>query len=226
MIMKFEDFLYHVGIPVLIKIWLTSIVIAICALLVTKWRENARDYLTWALFPFPLLFRKKWGPLKRWLLVLFSPCVLSVFIFLFVLNYAMFQPASGIPTSIPYHNAADLRRITGVNFPDVIPVDSFYNEDFNTSEVEIKFVTRKPIQKSFFDQLKRACASDPCCWKKENEGYQYYILPERPINRLKGTHRRKVEIDGEMTDDWDGDFVSVFVPFKGDTIYVKDGWCR
>ncbi len=63
--MNFEDFLAHVGIPVLIKIWLTSIVIALCALLVKKWREKARDYLIWALFPFSFLFRKQWGLLKR-----------------------------------------------------------------------------------------------------------------------------------------------------------------
>lgn len=224
--MNFEDFLYRVGIPVLVKMWLASIVIALCALLVKKWREKARDYLIWALFPFPLLHRKQWGLLKRWLLVIFSPCFLSVFIFLFAPSYSMFQPGSGVPTSIPYHSAADLRKITGVDFPDVIPADSSYYEDFNTSEVEIKFVPRKPLQKSFFNKLDKACVNDPCCWKKENKGYQYHILPERPIDRPKGTHKRKVEVEGEMTDDWDGDFVSVFVPFKGDTIYVKDGWCR
>ena len=224
--MNFEDFLAHVGIPVLIKIWLTSIVIALCALLVKKWREKARDYLIWALFPFLFLSRTEWGLLKRWLLVIFSPCFLSVFIFLFVLNYAMFQPSSGIPSSVPYHSAADLRRITGVDFPEVIPADSSYYEDFDTSEVEMKFVPRKPLQRSFFKKLEKACVNDPCCWKKEDEGYWYYIRPERPIDRPKGTHIRKVEMDGEMTDDWDGDFVSVFVPFKGDTIYVKDGWAR
>ena len=74
--------------------------------------------------------------------------------------------------------------------------------------------------------MTRLAPFDSCCWTKNDEGYQYYILPERPIDRPRGTHIRKVEMDGEMTDAWDGGFVSVFVPFKGDTIYVKDGWCR
>lgn len=73
---------------------------------------------------------------------------------------------------------------------------------------------------------RHACVADPCCWEKEESGYRYYILPEQPIDRPNGTHIRQVEVNGEMEYDWQGDFIEVFVPFKGDTIYVKDGWAR
>ena len=225
--MNFEYFLLRVVLPVMTKIWIASIVIALFVLFVKKWRGKASLYLTWALFPFPLLHKKeKFGLLTRRLLVFFSPCTFFIFFMFFVVTYGMAQSSSGIPDSIPYHNAADLRRITGVDFPDVIPVDSFYYDDINLNEVSIKFIPRRPLKKSFFNKLEKACVNDSCCWTKNDEGYQYYIFPELPIDRPKGTHIRKVEMDGEMIDDWDGDFVSVFVPFKGDTIYVKDGWMR
>ncbi|MBP5386576.1 MAG: hypothetical protein J6Y97_04215 [Prevotella sp.] len=119
-----------------------------------------------------------------------------------------------------------MRKITGVDFPDVTPVDSTYYDDFTRNEISIKFVPRRPLSKAFYSKLRHACVADPCCWEKEENGYRYYILPEQPIDRPKGTHIRQVEVDGEMENDWQGDFIEVFVPFKGDTIYVKDGWCR
>ena len=139
-----------------------------------------------------------------------------------MINYS----EDGVPASIPYHTAADLKRITGVDFPEVTPVDSTYHDDFCIRETTIKFVPHRPLPKTFFNKLRHACAVDPCCWEKDDDGYRYHILPELPIDRPKGTHIRQVKLDGEMVDDWDGDFIDVFIPFKGDTIYVKDGWAR
>ena len=90
---------------------------------------------------------------------------------------------------------------------------------------DIKFVPKKPLSVKFFRSLDKACKDDSCCWSKDSIGYYYNIYPERPIDRTKGTHMRQVEVDGEMRDDWDGDFISVRIPLKGDTIYVSEGWC-
>ncbi len=218
-------------VPALVNAWLVSIVVAICCLAKEEWHHKAKWYLCWALFPFPILWRKGGiSYFKRWLLVLISPCMMSFYFFLFftmVFLYAMDSSQSGIPASVPYHTATDMKKITGVDFPEVNLVDSSFYEDWNLSEVTMKFVPAVPLKKNFFSRLEKACVDDSCCWQKDSLGYHYFIFQEQPIDRTQGTHIRQVEIaDGEMTDDWDGDFIFVSVPFKGDTILVKNGWSR
>ncbi len=218
-------------IPTLIIAWLVSIVVAICCLAKEEWYKKAAWYLCWALFPFPILWRKRNISLfKRWLLVLISPCLMSFYIFLLftmAVVFAMGSSQSGVPSTVPYHTSADLRRITGVDFPDVMLVDSSYYEDWNRNEVKMKFVPLQTLNKRFSARLNKACVNDSCCWQKDSIGYHYFIFPEYPIDRTKGTHIRQEETsDGDMMDAWDGYFISVFVPFKGDTITVSEGWCR
>ena len=134
--------------------------------------------------------------------------------------------SKGQPYSIPYHSKEDLRRITGVEFPEVIPVDSGCFDDCCLSETIMKFVPDIPLGRKFFRKLDKACKEDSCCWSKDSLGYRYYIYPELPIDRPNGTHIRQVEVDGMMVDDWDGNFIEVRIPYIGDTIYVKDGWIR
>lgn len=210
-------------------IWIASIVVAICCLSKEEWHYKARCYLFWALFPFYFIFHPKlFGYVKSWSLFLVSPFMLTVYFFAlgFIVVFGMFQTEYGIPSEIPYHSADDLKRISGVEFPEVIPVDSSYIDDYNYFDTSIKFVPVWPLQSEFFQRLEKACISDSCCWRKEDQGYRYLIYPERPIDRTKGTHIRKVEENGEMINDWDADFVEVYIPFKGDTIYVKEGWFR
>jgi hypothetical protein len=143
----------------------------------------------------------------------------------FALILSLGYSSYGIPSSIPYHNAEDLRRVTGIEFPDIIPVDSTYEDGYALTETVIKFVPKKVLSVKCFRSLDKACKDDSCCWSKDSNGYYYNIYPERPIDRTKGTHIRQVEVDGKMTNDWDGDFISVRIPLKGDTIYVSEGWC-
>ena len=226
-------FLFDKLLPILIVVWLTSIVVAICCLSKEEWHNKAKGYLRWALFPFEFLFQpRKLGFLKSWTLFFISPCMISVYyatlhvliVFVSILNLVE-HPIHGVPSYIPYHNADDLTRITGVEFPDVIPVDSTYEDSYAFSQTSIKFVPLKPVSSKFFQRLERACKEDSCCWSKDIRGYHYFIFPERPIDRTKGTHIRQVKLDGEKVNDWDGDFLEVIVPLKGDTIYVNDGWC-
>ena len=135
---------------------------------------------------------------------------------------------TGVPTQIDYHNADDLQKVTGVEFPEIIPVDSIYSDGglagYNTN---IKFIPVKPLDKDFFCRLDQACKTDSCCWKKDSTGYRYDIYPEAiPFDRTKGMHRRMVDVDGKKVPDWDGTYISVFVPIKGDTIILNDGWTR
>lgn len=210
-------------------IWLSGIFIAICCLASEKWHNKAKLYLCWSLFPFPLIFRpRKMGYLKSWLLFLVSPFMIVIYwVILMALILSSFSDMSkGQPYSIPYHTKEDLRRISGVEFPEVIPVDSGCVDDCCLSETIMKFVPDKPLDRRFFHKLDKACKEDPCCWSKDSLGYRYYIYPELPIDRPNGTHIRQVEVDGKMVDDWDGNFIEVRIPYIGDTIYVKDGWIR
>lgn len=212
---------------ILLLLYFISILVALGDVCFCKeHRPRAINYLLWAIVPLGLFFViRKVGFFKASILSIISPPV-----FLSVLITAMaalfYGSEDGVPASIPYHTAADLKRITGVAFPDVTPVDSTYHHDFCITETTIKFVPRRPLSKAFYNRLCQACVTDTCCWEKEDDGYRYHIFPKQPIDRSKGTHIRQVEMDGEMVDDWDGDFIEVFVPFKGDTIYVKDGWER
>ena len=135
---------------------------------------------------------------------------------------------TGVPTHIDYHNADDLQKVTGVEFPEIVPVDSFCSDGGLAGyETQIKFVPAKPLDKDFFYRLDQACKTDSCCWRKDSTGYFYDIYPEAiPFDRTKGMHRRMVDVDGKKVPDWDGSYISVFVPIKGDTIILNDGWTR
>lgn len=225
----------------IIVVFLASLIAAIVSLFSKIYRKYGICYLWWVAFPivFPWYAKKKgiimllW---KSWLLVFISPCALSIYLFtlLFIgLCMSMDRNENGVPASIDYHDARDLKKATGVEFPEVVPVDSLWHEDWCNHYTRVKFVPTKPMTKSFFKRLDRACVEDSSCWRRNEKDscYYYHIFPERPLDRTKGTHDRKVEWenqDGTITimDEWDGDYVSVIVPFKGDTITIEDGWIR
>ena len=230
--MSFVDiigFIFGKLFPVMVIVWLVSIVVAVCCLAKEEWHYNARWYLCWALFPFPFIAHpKRFGFIKSWLLFLVSPCMMSVYYFAllsFAIILSMGYTSYETPSSIPYHTAEDLKKVTGVEFPDIIPVDSTYEDGYALTETTIKFVPKKALSVKFFQKLDKVCKEDSCCWSKDSLGYYYNIYPERPIDRTKGTHIRQVELDGKMVNDWDGDFILVRIPITGDTIYVSEGWC-
>lgn len=176
---------------------------------------------------------KGWlGALKRFFFIIFI--IVLALIILLILFYTVVSvldlPSDRyhVPAKIDYHNADDLRKATGVEFPEIVPVDSIYSDGglagYNTN---IKFIPVKPLDKDFFCRLDQACKTDSCCWKKDSTGYRYDIYPEAiPFDRTKGMHWRMVDVDGKKVPDWDGTYISVFVPIKGDTIILNDGWTR
>lgn len=178
------------------------------------------------------------GNIKDWLSSLkwsFGiPCIIALPILSILLLIILFAVAlalpngTGVPTHIDYHNADDLQKVTGVEFPEIVPVDSFYADGGLAGYgTQIKFVPAKPLDKDFFYRLDQACKTDSCCWRKDSTGYRYDIYPEAiPFDRTKGMHRRMADIDGKKVPDWDGTYISVFVPIKGDTIILNDGWTR
>lgn len=175
------------------------------------------------------------GNIKDWLSSLkrcfYITCIIALPILLIILLFAFAFGTSGgtyVPSQIDYHNADDLRKVTGVEFPEIVPVDSFCSDGGLAGyETQIAFVPAKPLDKDFFYRLDQACKTDSCCWKKDSTGYRYDIYPEAiPFDRTKGMHRRMVDVDGKKVPDWDGTYISVFVPIEGDTIILNDGWTR
>lgn len=198
----------------------------------TKYKTWGACFLWWVLFPFLFpWYAKMQGVIKHeWksrLLALISPLGLYI-ILMIVLLIAFCNNENGVPSETPYHTAYDLQKATGVEFPEVVPVDSMWHDDFCNNYVRVKFVPKRPLTKKFFRKLDRACKDDSCCWRKNEKDscYYYDIYPERPLDRTKGSHIRMVDWDGKSVPDWDGDYVSVVVPFKGDTIIIEDGWVR
>ena len=208
-------------------LWLITLLVAVCCLSKKGWHNKAKWYLRWALFPFPLILHpQRLGFIKSWLLFLISPFMGFVLFMVgcILVCIAISQSEKGVPASIPYHTAKDLKRITGVDFPEVMPVDSTYVDEWMYHEQLIKFVPRKVMNRNDFSHFEQACIEDSCCWHKDSLGYHYYILPELPIDRPNGTHHRYVEFEGKRVKDWQGEFISVNIPLHGDTIYVSEGW--
>ena len=168
---------------------------------------------------------KDWLSSLKWSFgIIAMPILLIIPIILFGGVLALFD-GTGVPTRIDYHNADDLRKVTGVEFPEIVPVDSFCSDrGLGGYETQIAFVPAKPLDKDSFYRLDQACKTDSCCWRKDSIGYFYHIYPEAiPFDRTKGMHRRMVNVDGKKVPDWDGTYITVFVPIEGDTIILSDG---
>lgn len=202
--------------PIIFIVWLVSIIIAICCLSREEWHYKAQSYLRWALFPFSLmLFPRKMG-IKSWLLFLFSPFMMLVYFIALALWIVsiVFSDSCGTPKSIPYHTCEDLRKITGVKFPDIVPVDSIWQKTIGFSETIIKFVPKETISPSFYQDLEKACIEDSLNWRKDSLGYYYLIYTDISTDSIIVT---------DISDDSPVGFIKISVPFCGDTIYVYDG---
>lgn len=211
------------------------VVALILSLFENRYRRKAICCFWWMVFPlfFPR-FAKMYGLIKaswvRWVIVFLSPFWLLCFIiglFVVMILEGGGGGSSFTPDNTAYHTAYDLEKATGVKFPEIVAVDSLeYDDPWCRHFTRVTFVPKKPLTKKFFKRLDRACKEDSCCWRKGEVAYEYSIYPERPLDRTKGSHRRSVDWDGKSVPEWDGDYVSVKVPFKGDTITIEDGWCR
>ena len=208
-------------IAVLKLVFITSVVVAVCSLAKKEWRSKGKWLLCWALFPISLIIRpQRLGIVKSWMVFLVSPFMLYVYYLVFA--FALWSVAMKnyyVPKSIPYHTADDLKKVTGVEFPEVIAVDSTL---FDDPGIGMWFVMKDESRQAFYGRLDRACRDDTCCWHRDSLGYRYCIVnPERPIDRTQGTHIRK-EAENEEDNIWI-DRVEVFVPLDNDTIYVYEG---
>lgn len=138
--------------------------------------------------------------------------------------YVLGGDASGTPQSVRYHNKSELYKITNIQFPDVILVDSSFYDSFSFREVSENFVLANPNEKTrLIDEVEKKMQIDSIYWERTDSSYIYYILPEEPIDRPNGTGWRKTE-NGEK--DWDGDFIRMIIPLTNDTITLQYGWGR
>ena len=215
---------FMVLLPYLAGIWFVSVVIVFFLKSNKKWKDKASSYLQWAVFPFPLILHpKKRGYVMSWILFLTSPFMVSA-VGITTLVYAIYELEKthyNTPTAVPYHHAEDIKKVTGIDFPEVVPIDSLTESSLGYSNTTVKFIPKEPLTQEFFRTLEKACKEDSCCWRKEDEGYRYYIYLGMYIEEGEGKHQRVVDIEGRLpSDGW----VGVYVPLKGDTISVYEGY--
>ena len=128
------------------------------------------------------------------------------------------------PKHIEYRNAEDLYRITAIKFPEVVPVDSTYYDGETNYGTTVKFVLENPEDKNeLIQSIEEMIKTDSLYWKKYNDEYEFFVRPELPIDLPNGKGWRLKE-NGDL--DEDGDFISVSVPEKVDTIVLIYGWER
>ena len=207
------------------------IVAIIIALASDKYKNQAKAFLWWALFPFlfPRKIRQYNLAMKRWVsivLIFVSPFwLLWAFVIFCILLIWAALPTTYVPSEIDYHNADDLLKVTGVQFPEVVPIDSICTECYRYHDCSVTFVPTMPLTKQFYKRLEQACRNDPY-WEKNSTEYHYYILPdsEKDFDRTQGSGWRQVEFEGEFVDDWDGSFIEVTIPFDSDTITLRHGF--
>lgn len=151
---------------------------------------------------------------KALITVGWTSVVIAGFIYWFFMQW---EPEKVAPASAIYHTAEDLYRVTGVKFPEVVPVDSFGCYALSSTEERVTFVAKKPLSKKFYRVLDHAVEKDSKFWSKDSKGYTYVIYPEDvnvPIDRTKGIRTKEPGFNESTY------YVSVFVPIGSDTISV------
>lgn len=158
--------------------------------------------------------------------VIFILGVALIFFLLFKLNEVIMTGyMEGTPTSVEYHNASDLYKISNIEFPEVNLVDSSYYNDWSYDETTVKFILKNPLDKTeLIKKIENNICNDSIYWSKSDScSYVYYIIPELPIDRPNGTDWRKME-NGDL--DYEGNFIYLFIPIDNDTITLQYGWKR
>lgn len=153
--------------------------------------------------------------------------------------------------SSEYGSADGLYRLTGVKFPEVGEVDSFFYQDGGLPARwwrMHKFAISQNDVGLLHERLERACIADSTHWSvlyepgsyqrqeedrvtRTNSGsadrvYWYMIYPDSTsVDRSRGMcDRGYVSEDGTFHHDIDGTFISVEV--QRDTVWIREGWLR
>lgn len=228
--MNITEVLIPIAIAILYLTPLVILIAAICAVIniIFSKGQNKRSklYLLWTFFPFILpRFAKKYGYLKKvwkqWVLVFVSPFFLIFIpsVLFSILVMAAFGTETGTPNRAIYHTSEELHKLTGVEFPDVILVDSFYRSDMRYNENCVWFVAKKPLTRKFYKELDKAVKKDSRFWSKDSTGYIYEVHPadyNEPVDRSKGIKVREPDFNSSDF------YIRLHIPLKGDTITVKE----
>lgn len=179
--------------------YLPLAVLPVVCLFFKRTRPYLLAFLIWLIYPIGFPFtaeRNEWIKV-RWkgmLLAIAHPVIMLTCFSLLAGEDEVY----GVPASTDYHSAKDLYEATGVEFPEVIPVDSSDYSAYGVYIVTVRFVPQQKPEKVFYERLDVACKQDTLHWYDESDAYFFE----------KG--------NGD-------DFFNVYIPKKGDTISVHYG---
>lgn len=181
--------------------YLPLAVLPVVCLFFERTRLYLAVFLVWLMCPigFPFAAERNEWIKARWksmLLAVVHPVIMLVW---FSLATAGEDRPNGAPVSTDVYSAKGLYEATGVDFPEVIPVDSSSFGAFRAYVLTVKFVPKQKLSEAFYERLDEACEQDTLHWHKNSDMYIF--------EKGRG---------GEH-------FVHVYVPEKGDTITVSSG---
>lgn len=120
-----------------------------------------------------------------------------------------------------YGSAAKLYDLTGVRFPDIVPVDSLQYNMWGVDPIEWtehKYVFSENVDASFYKLLEDACISNPEHWEINDYIRPYYYMG------IKVGDEGKVYHFEESTPPETGKSYFISVDVQNDTIWLRKGY--
>ncbi len=154
--------------------------------------------------------------------------ILVVMFFWALSNYYEEMSAFSGSFSVEYRTPEDLSAIAGVKIPRVELIDSCFIDHLDMGGYTIKAIFAIPENdhKSLLRKLSKESAAKRR-WTQNEKEFRLFFYPDlQDSDWSDGIDSRKVELDGEMVDDWDGTFFGMTVPKDSCRIIFGYGWIR
>lgn len=129
---------------------------------------------------------------------------------------------------VEYRTPEELSGIAGVSIPRAELIDSCFIDHYSMGGYTIKavFAISQNDHKSLMRKLSRMSAAQRR-WVQNEKEFSLFFYPDLyDSDWSDGIDTRKVELNGEMVDDWDGTFFEMTVPKDSCRIILGYGWLR
>lgn len=129
---------------------------------------------------------------------------------------------------VEYRTPEELSAIAGVSITEAELIDSCFIDHFSMGGYTIRAIFAIPQRdhKTLLKKLSKEAAAN-IRWTDEEDGFKMEFFPDlNDQDWTDGIDARKVELNGQMVDDWDGNFFRMTVPRDSCRIILDYGWSR